>query len=90
MHGFELFEFSHCSWWIFPVVMMVLCFLMMRGRRGWRMCGFGSCGTNTDHNRINESAKDILDMRYAKGEIGKVEYEEMSSVLAAQNDTRTN
>jgi uncharacterized membrane protein len=40
MYATEVSNFS--LWWIFPLVMIVLCFLMMRGRKGSMMCGFGS------------------------------------------------
>jgi hypothetical protein len=40
MYGAEFFDFS--LWWVFPLVMIVLCFFMMRGRRGSTMCGFNS------------------------------------------------
>ncbi len=56
-------------WWIIPIAMMVLCFLMMRGHRG--------ClgGWSRSHHGT-ESAREILDKRYALGEISKEEYEE--------------
>lgn len=69
----EFFDFP--LWWLFPVVMMLLCFFMMRGRRGMGMCGFGS---STD---AGESAMDILDKRYARGEIDQREYEERKGKL---------
>jgi len=56
-------------WWLIPIAMMVLCFLMMRGRRG--------CVTVWPWSRhAPESAREILDKRYALGEISKEEYEE--------------
>ena len=54
------------------------------------MCGFGSCGTPSDRDRTQESAKSILDMRYARGEIDRMEYEEKMSVLAAENNNNAN
>ncbi len=53
-------------WWIIPIAMMVFCFLMMR--HGWG-CMMGG-------RKSKESAREILDRRYASGEIGKEEYEE--------------
>lgn len=67
-------------WWIFPIVMVILCFLMMRGRTGSMMCGFGS----HDDSRFTErsdTAKEILDKRYARGEIDQREYEEKKEKL---------
>ncbi len=56
-------------WWIIPIAMMIFCFLMMRGHRG--------ClgGWSRPHHGA-ESAREILDKRYALGEISKEEYEE--------------
>jgi len=56
-------------WWLIPIAMMVLCFLMMHGRRG--------CVTGWPRSRPGyDSAREILDKRYARGEISKEEYEE--------------
>ncbi len=59
-------------WWILPLVMMVFCFLMMRRGMG---CWVG-------RHRPGESAREILDRRYASGEIGKEEYEEKKRHIA--------
>jgi putative membrane protein len=56
-------------WWIIPGAMMILCFLMMRRH--------GSCVTGRPKFHPDAgSAREILDKRYALGEIGKEEYEE--------------
>ncbi len=56
-------------WWIIPLAMMILCFIMMRGRRG--------CMTGWSKSpRTTETAREILDKRYALGEISKEEYQE--------------
>jgi putative membrane protein len=68
-------------WWLFPVIMMVFCFFMMRGRGGAAMCG---CGPRSYHRRHTEdpvSAQDILDRRYAAGEIDRDEYEDKKRTL---------
>ena len=54
-------------WWVIPMAMMILCFLAMRRHGGCLAGGWGRGG---------DSARDILDRRYARGEIGKEEYEE--------------
>ena len=79
MYGSELGAFSF--WWIVPVVMMMLCFLMMRRRRGTMMSGFGCCGRYGQQTKDTSSAKDILDRRYASGEIDQAEYEAKQKVL---------
>ena len=56
-------------WWIIPIAMMIFCFIMMRGHKG---CMMGSHRSR----HIAESAREILDKRYARGEIGKEEYEQ--------------
>ena len=84
MYGSELSNFSF--WWIFPILMMILCFLMMRGRRGSMMCGFGSRGIESQQNRVPNSAIDILNKRYASGEINKEEYEEIKRTLTESTD----
>ena len=78
MFGTEFFASD--LWWIFPVVMMVLCFFMMRGGIApMSCCGFRR---SADHGQnTSESSMEILDKRYAGGEIGKQEYEERKGTL---------
>ena len=72
-------DFSY--WWILPVVMIALCFFMMRGRKGSMMCGFGSRDDGDRHINTSDSARDILDKRYALGELNKEEYEEKKQLM---------
>jgi uncharacterized membrane protein len=85
MYGSEFTWNSY--WWIFPVFMMILCFFMMRGRRGFRMCCFGPHDIVNDQTRESKSAIDILDKRYASGEIDKEEYEEKRRTLTYPTDS---
>jgi len=78
MFGSEMGSFAY--WWIFPLIMIGLCLIMMRGKRG-SMCGFGSHGTRGRSLGFSESARDVLDKRYALGEINKEEYEEKRRAL---------
>ena len=79
MWGYEGFCCGFGWWWIVPIAMIImfaLCFFMMRGRRGFMTCGpFSSASGNSFWRGPAESAKEILDKRYARGEIGKEEYE---------------
>ena len=84
MYGTEFCNFSF--WWIFPFMMMVMCFFMMRGRRGSMMCGFGSHDTDSHHISASDSATDILDKRYASGEIDKEGYEKKKRTLTKSSE----
>jgi uncharacterized membrane protein len=77
MFGSECFDFSF--WWIFPVVMIALCFFMMRGRMGMMMCGSSS------HINVSDSPTDILKKRYVLNEISREEYEERKRDLKNLN-----
>ena len=81
----EFFNFS--TWWLFSLVMMAICIFMMRGRRGAMICGFGS--RNQDNHADQEShaidpldsPMEILDKRFALGELTLEEYEEKKYFL---------
>jgi putative membrane protein len=79
MLGSEIGSFAY--WWIFPLVMVGLCFFMMMRGKGGSMCGFGSHGTRSRPTGSPESARDILDKKYALGEISKEEYEEKKRAI---------
>lgn len=79
-------------WWIVPLLfvllMVVMCVFMMRGGcMGcmWRDRHMGSSEsrdlTKRSGTESPESALDILDKRFAKGEITKEEYQEMKKLL---------
>lgn len=68
------------GWWIIPIaiiIMCALCFLMMRGWMGCMMCGpFSRNAGDSLSSEHSESAREILNKRHARGEIGVEEYEE--------------
>ena len=74
-------------WWVLPVLMMVLCVFAMRGGRGFRMCGFGPRDNHYRHHRGPGSALEILNKRYASGEISDEEYEEVKKTITESTDT---
>jgi uncharacterized membrane protein len=79
MFGSEFCNFSF--WWILPLAMIALCFFMMRRRGSSMMCGFNSRSSATHHISDTDSPLDILDKRYALGEINQEEYEERKGTL---------
>ncbi len=85
--GSEFYNFPY--WWLFPFAMIILCFLVMRGRWGSMMCGFGPRRTDNHKIRDSNSTIEILDKRYALGEINKEEYEEKKRTLTESTDLIT-
>ena len=83
MSGLESSWISY--WWVFFLIPMVLCFFGMRWMRGSRMCGFRSWGTDIRDIQPTDSAIDILDKRYALGEISREEYEERKRTIRQGN-----
>lgn len=66
--------------WIFPFSFLMVCvfFLFVYLFRGPHLF-FG----RKDRHDLSEAAREILDRRYAGGEITKEQYEEMRRVLAS-------
>jgi len=72
------YEFCGSYWWLFPLVMILFCFLFMRGCSPRRMCGFWP------QRGPEESGLEILNKRYANGEIDQREYEEKKGIVQKQ------
>ena len=64
--------------WFFPLIFLALCLLFMFGMFFRRGMGHGA-----GRDAGEASAREILDRRYAKGEIDKQKYEEMKHALKA-------
>jgi len=59
--------------WIFPLIFLVIMLLFFFRREGGPMCG----GGGRERHYRDESAREILDRRYARGEISQEEYQLM-------------
>ena len=77
-------------WWVIPVVMIALCFFMMflmRRRMPDRMGRmmrppFLETKSDSPFTGPTDSAKEILDKRYVRGESNREEYQEKKADLA--------
>ncbi len=72
------------GWWIFPLIMciiMMFFFSRMSGRGGFRPPRMQDSDRHHGESTGSETALDILNKRYAKGEITKEELEEMKKNL---------
>jgi uncharacterized membrane protein len=76
---------DYALWWIFPFVMIILCVFMMKGHLGSMICRPGSRSTGIHGGDASDSALDILDKRYVRGELNKEEYEEKKKAVTRQN-----
>jgi len=79
MYGSELTCYSF--WWIVPILLMIMCFFIMRSRRGSMICGFGSRDIDNYQTKGSDTTIQVLDKRYASGEINKDEYQEIKMEL---------
>ncbi|MEJ2183820.1 MAG: SHOCT domain-containing protein [Nitrospirota bacterium] len=83
MFGSAFYGFS--LWWIFPIIMVVFCIFMMRGRMGCMMGGRDTHDADSRGMEASDSAMDVLDKRYALGEINKEEYEDRKRTLTGHS-----
>ena len=69
-------------WWLCPVLMVVFCFFMAKGRKGRKMCGFFDSHKDIHPNIHSDSPIEILDKRFALGKIDEIEYEKKKRTLS--------
>ena len=83
-----MFPCSACGsgyWWILPILMMVVCLFMMRGHFGSMMSRSGSPGAGSHGGGSSDAALDVLNKRYAQGEISEEEYEKKRSTITGHD-----
>ena len=77
-------NFFHGGFWIIPLIVIILFFVLFKlkvfGRRS-PMAPWQNSSESGGENKESETALDILNKRYAKGEITKNEFEQMKSDL---------
>ena len=74
-------EFFVNYWWIFPLIMIIFCIFFMRKGCGAMACGYPSRKAGDIYRGSGESSLEILDERFAQGDIDRIEYEEKKKVL---------
>lgn len=61
--------------WIFPLIFLIVILVFL-----FRSGGLPMCGSHGTH-KSEESARELLDRRYARGEISREEYQQMKKDL---------
>lgn len=62
--------------WIFPLIFLIVMLIFL-----FRSGGSPMCGSHKTHGKREESARELLDRRYARGEISREEYQQMKKDL---------
>ncbi|MEB0027717.1 SHOCT domain-containing protein [Pseudomonas sp. MH9.2] len=62
--------------WIFPLIFLIVMLIFL-----FRSGCLPMCGGHKTHEKREESARELLDRRYARGEINREEYQQMKKDL---------
>jgi len=81
MEGFDL-------WWLIPLILIVLCLFCARGCCIGRRHRFAGRPDRSDESPSG-SALEILDRRYARGEIDEEEYERKIKAITREKRGET-
>ena len=79
-HGYAMGYF----WWVIPLLFFLFCIFMVAfffRRLGMHGMICPMCGHHHGHHDESVSAKEILEKRYARGEIGREEYQKIKDDL---------
>ncbi len=82
---FPCLAFGYGYWWLFAVIMlamMVLCFFIMRRRKGSVMCSMDFGGPDGHSENSRACPLDILNRKNAQRKINKQEYGEKKEDIA--------
>lgn len=76
--------FGQGKMWFMPILFMAICVILFFGfrRRGIGPFSSDRMRRRDNHDNGNPSAIDILNNRYAKGEISKEEYDRMKKDIS--------
>ena len=82
-HGYGIGFF----WWLLPFLFFIICIGMVAlffRRGGMPRMMSPMCGHHHPHHDESVSAKEILERRYARGEIGREEYQKIKQDLESK------
>jgi putative membrane protein len=84
-------HFYGSGWMMYPgimpiiiLVVVLIIFYMLFKREGYRLPGGDASERNSTHSEYSETAMEILNKRYAKGEITKEEFEQIKKDITSQ------